>query len=104
AYGNLCSVPAQLGYDVAGDSSAHLFWNEFTDESRVPDLVQVEAAWEAALPTSEELSIIHGYSEPTHWAQLAYDGRFAIVPTTSPSFYRINQTAAAAVGLGLTEG
>lgn len=88
-FGNLCSAPAQAGYDVIGDSSAHLFWSEYVDVERVPDLVQGEAVWEPTLATSEELKPIYGWSEPETWRNLAYQGTFFSESVRSPSFHRI---------------
>jgi hypothetical protein len=103
-YGNLCSAPAQLGYDVLGDSSAHLFWSEYVDVARVPDLVQAEAVWEATLPTSEELKPIFGWSEPVAWQQLQYGGTFFSESVRSPSFHRLNATLLAGPQVGVAAG
>lgn len=104
SYGNLCSAPAQGGYDVLGDQSAHLFWNEYVDAGRVPDLVQAEAVWEATLPTSAELRPIFGWSTPDEWVAFQYGGVFDSFSTPSPIFYRLSRDDAAEVGLGVQVG
>jgi hypothetical protein len=103
-YGNLCSAPAQLGYDILGDSSAHLFWSEYVDVGRVPDLVQAEAVWHATLPTSEELKPIFGWSEPVAWQQLQYGGTFFSESVRSPSFHRLDAELLAEPQVGVTAG
>lgn len=104
AYGNLCSAPAQGGFDVVGDQSAHLFWDEYVAQARVPDLVQAEAVWEATLPSSAELRPIFGWSTPPEWVQFQYGGTFASFSTPSPAFYRLPGEEAGVPGLGVTVG
>lgn len=104
SYGNLCSAPAQGGFDVIGDQSAHLFWDEYVGQARVPDLVQAEAAWEPTAPTSEELSPIFGWSTPAEWQQFQYGGTFGSFSTPSPMFYRLAGEEAGEVGLGVETG
>jgi hypothetical protein len=103
-FGNLCSAPAQAGYDVIGDSSAHLFWGEYVDVERVPDLVQAEAVWEPTLATSEELKPIFGWSEPETWRNLAYQGTFFSESVTSPSFHRIGHAELLDAKVGTESG
>lgn len=104
SFGNLCSAPAQAGYDVIGDQSAHLFWDEYVGVARVPDLVQAEAVWEATLPTSEELGPIFGWSTPDEWRALQYGGTFTSFSTPSPMFYRLTAEEAGEVQLGVAAG
>ncbi|HJQ92848.1 MAG TPA: carboxypeptidase-like regulatory domain-containing protein, partial [Candidatus Thermoplasmatota archaeon] len=104
SYGNLCSAPAQGGADVIGDQSAHLFWDEYVAEGRVPDLVQAEAVWEATLPTSEELQPIFGWSTPDEWRVFQYGGTFDSFSTPSPAFYRVPYEEMLEVGLGTDVG
>lgn len=104
SFGNLCSAPAQGGFDVIGDQSARLFWDEYVGEQRVPDLVQAEAVWEATLPTSEELGPIFGWSTPDEWAVFQYGGTFESFSTPSPMFYRLTGEEAAEVALGIEVG
>lgn len=103
-YGNLCSAPAQGGFDVIGDQSAHLFWDEYVREGRVPDLIQAEATWEATLPTSQELKPIFGWSTPGEWQAFQYGGTFDSFNAASPMFYRLDGEALGEVGLGVETG
>jgi hypothetical protein len=104
SFGNLCSVPGQVGYDVIGDQSAHLFYDEFASVGRVPTLIQGEAVWEATLPTSERLKPIYGWSEPETWAQLSYLGTFFAVSQTSPTFDRVTHEMALEAAIGTENG
>ncbi|HUR25840.1 MAG TPA: carboxypeptidase-like regulatory domain-containing protein [Candidatus Thermoplasmatota archaeon] len=104
SYGNLCSVPAQGGADAIGDQSAHLFWDEYVGQARIPDAVQGEAVWEATLATSEQLQPIYGWSTPDEWRAFQYGGVFDSVSTASPSFYRVPREDMLKVGLGTDVG
>ena len=104
SYGNLCSAPAQGGADVIGDQSAHLFWDEYVSQDRVPDALQAEAVWEATLPTSEELQPIFGWSTPEEWQVFQYGGTFGSFSTPSPAFYRVPAEEMLEVGLGVDVG
>lgn len=103
-YGNLCSAPAQGGFDLIGDQSAHLFWDEYVALGRSPDLIQGEAVWEATLPTSGELKPIYGWSEPEAWRQFQYQGTFFGESTPSPSFHRLTQAELVAAKVGTDAG
>ncbi|MFA5944943.1 MAG: carboxypeptidase-like regulatory domain-containing protein, partial [Candidatus Thermoplasmatota archaeon] len=102
--GNLCSAPGQAGYDVMGDQSAHLFFDEFVSVGRIPTLIQGEAVWEATTPTSERLKPIYGWSTPEHWQQLSYDGTFFAVSQTSPTFDRVSNEQAVQAKIGTESG
>lgn len=104
SYGNLCSAPAQGGFDVLGDRSAHLFYDEVVAQGRVPDLVQGEATWDPSLPTSAELYPIYGWSTPAAWQAFAYEGTFFAVSQPSPSFDRVTAEMAAEAELGVRSG
>jgi hypothetical protein len=104
SYGNLCSAPAQGGADVIGDQSAHLFWDEYVAEARVPDMLQAEAVWEPTLPTSAELEPIFGWSTPEEWKVFQYGGVFDGFSTPSPAFYRVPHDQMLEVGLGTDVG
>jgi hypothetical protein len=103
-YGNLCSAPGQAGYDVVGDSSAHLFFDEYASIGRVPTLIQGEAVWEATTPTSEELKPIYGWSEPVTWQQLSYLGTFFVNSQPSPTFDRVTHEMALEAKIGTENG
>jgi hypothetical protein len=103
-YGNLCSAPGQAGYDVIGDQSAHLFFDEYVSIGRVPTLIQGEAVWDATTPTSEELKPIYGWSEPVAWAQLSYLGTFFGESQPSPTFDRVTYEMALEAGIGTGNG
>jgi hypothetical protein len=103
-YGNLCSAPGQAGYDVIGDQSAHLFFEEYMAIGRVPTLIQGEAVWEPTTPTSAELKPIYGWSEPVAWAQFSYLGTFFAESQPSPSFDRVTHEMALEAGIGVENG
>ncbi|MHB1260559.1 MAG: carboxypeptidase-like regulatory domain-containing protein [Thermoplasmatota archaeon] len=104
SYGNLCSAPAQAGADVIGDQSAHLFWDEYVSQDRVPDALQAEAVWEATLATSEDLQPIFGWSTPDEWRAFQYGGTFDSFSTPSPAYYRVPRDEMVEVGLGTEAG
>lgn len=103
-FGNLCSAPGQAGYDVIGDQSAHLFFDEYVSIGRVPTLIQGEAVWQATTPTSEELKPIYGWSEPGVWAQFGYLGTFFAESQASPTFDRVPYEMAVEAGIGTENG
>jgi hypothetical protein len=103
-FGNLCSAPGQGGYDVIGDQSAHLFFEEYVAVGRVPTLIQGEAVWEPTTPTSEELKPIYGWSEPVAWAQFSYLGTFFAESQPSPTFDRVTYEMALEAGIGTENG
>jgi Carboxypeptidase regulatory-like domain len=103
-YGNLCSAPAQAGYDAIGDQSAHLFYDEYVSVGRVPTLIQGEAVWQATVPTSEELKPIYGWSEPVTWQQLGYLGTFFANSQRSPTFDRVPYDLSLNASIGIDNG
>ncbi len=103
-FGNLCSVPGQAGYDLIGDQSAHLFYDEYVSIGRIPDVIQGEAVWAATTPTSERLKPIFGWSEPQAWSQFSYLGTFFGHSQTSPTFDRVTHDMALEAKLGTENG
>jgi hypothetical protein len=102
-YVNACLIvnyypQAVLGQEpILQDESIHVWWDEFVDVGRSPDLLQVETIWKSTQPLGSSLNIRYEVGDTD---SVNVPCVFGSQEGESPQIYRINYTQATDAGLG----